>query len=193
MITDADLQQAREFLRIGRNLAVSDATLITLGNTTTLETVSRDVVKASEWAYDEAIPLVQELAFRLRRALLWIMPPGGESITAEGLLMMGFRRDESHGHVIYLHEAIDDVEGCHTALHLIADQGGGFAAEIHNWQTEHGERMCDVNQRVALPRVLKTYNDVRRLCASISERWMTRVGKHAAGRLLDGHEYNEFP
>lgn len=169
MITNADLSRAKELLRNGPSSLIADLTLIALANGTNSAPACPDAARES--AEREGLPLMQELAFRLRGALLWIIPPGGESITAEGLQVMGFSRDESHGHAIYVREAIDDVDGCHTALHLIADDGGGFAAEIHNWQTEQGERVCHVNQRVAIPRVLKTYNDVRRLCAAISERW----------------------
>lgn len=164
-----DLLRAREQLRRGEAIKIPDSVLITLANSIA-EAPARPS-EAGDWAEREAIPLITELAFRLRAALLWIQPPSSGTISAEGLTVMGFRVDCSHGHPIWIRDALDDIEGCHTALHLLpAPQG--WNAEIHNWQTgDDGQRECDVDQIAGIPRTLRTYADVRRLCASISERW----------------------
>lgn len=98
-------------------------------------------------------------------------PPGAAEITAEGLLLMGFRCDQSAGHPIYIRDTIEDVEGCHTALHLLPWRDELWQAELHNWQTFDGVRECDIDQCVAITRLLRTYSDVRRLCAVISDQW----------------------
>lgn len=164
-----DLLRARDHLRRGEAIKISDRVLITLGNSIT-DAPARPS-EASDWADREAIPLINELAFRLRAALLWIQPPSSGTISAEGLTVMGFRRDDTAGHPIWIREALDDIQGCHTALHLLPGQSG-WHAEIHNWQTdEDGQRECDVNQIAGIPRTLRTYADLRRLCAAISEHW----------------------
>lgn len=168
MATMEELQSARKALREGRATSIADAVLIELASR--IDSAPAYPSQAQDWGDREAVPMLQELAFRLRRATLWFAPPRGMSITAEGLLLLGFRRDDSHGHPVYCREVPDDVEGCHTELRLIPE-ADGFTAEIHNWQTEDGERACDVNQRVALPRKLTQYVDLRRLCGAISDRW----------------------
>lgn len=95
-------------------------------------------------------------------------------ICAAGLLAMGFRCDESHGHPIYIREAVDAPEEWHTSLHLVPPGDGVYIAEIHNWQVVDGERLCDARQAVAVPRLIRSYDDLRRLCAVISDDWRDR-------------------
>lgn len=99
-------------------------------------------------------------------------PPGAAEITGEGLIAMGFRLDESALVQQFVREAVEDTEGCHASLHLFLFRADTWRAELRNWQTHDGVRECDIDQCTAIPRLLRTYGDVRRLCDVISEQWV---------------------
>lgn len=170
-VTMADLHEARERLRQGTMLGIRDGVLITLA-----AEIRNPPAKPSDccdWAEREAVPLINELGFRLQASTRWYAPQTDVLITGEGLQSMGFRLDESFGHPVFILEAREETPGCHTSLHLLPHSRDGWIAEIHNWQTNaSGERECGPDQRVSLPRLLMTYVDVRRLCAVISTDWL---------------------
>jgi hypothetical protein len=59
-------------------------------------------------------------------------------------------------------------------LVLLPEYEALWAVEIHNWQTEDGERVCDVDQRVRLPRHIRVWADLVRVMGTIASRWEER-------------------
>jgi hypothetical protein len=168
-MSQTNLQTARAALRVGRAYEINDRDLIALS--LGIEDSPAKPSSAAEWAEREAVPLINELGRRLQAAKRWFIADAGHTISADGLAVMGFRREETSGVARYVLDSVSDVAGCHLALHLLPDFDGAWIVEIHNWQTDGGEPVCDVDQRVGLHKRVRTYGDVRNVMRVAAEMW----------------------
>lgn len=95
-------------------------------------------------------------------------------ISGHGLLLMGFRCDETAGHPIFVREARCDVPGVHIALRLLPGpacyQKGCYSVEIANWHDDDDED--ERPQLCGLERPVRTYEDVRRVMRVVADAWL---------------------